>query len=393
MAESKTCCIRCVNIDWLEVYCNEGGVRKDAAYFIDKGYKVVERQYGTPQYSQMFTLWENGFPLIEIRREPYSLRTSGGIFYPGDCHLRLSNRQCYSESPIDFLRKFLVAFSYTYKSISRIDICLDFTRFDNGEEPTEFIKRFMKGEVSKLNQCKVAAHGTDNWAGRVWNSIKWGAPTSPISTKLYNKSLEMKQQHRKFYIEDSWKAAGLDTSHDVWRVEFSVKSHIHGFVRLETGEIIESKLTTYDSRNKCLLAYHMLQSRYFDFRLVQRTRSGLLIRKNRCKKLNLFVVGDGKPYKAIHLTKQHEPTRTDRMLIKRLHSIVADNSYSEKDRLSAQYLIGVLVERMRAQPSEILIMKQEVLQPVMTDRQFQEYISRIERLYRNTSINNSDLPF
>lgn len=365
MAKSETRYIRCINIDWLEIYCNEGGTRKDAAYFRAFGFEVKERQYGTPQYAQMFTIYQNHFPILEVRREPYSLKPQGGIFFPGDCHIRLSNRQCYAPDPIGFLREFIITYRYVYKSITRIDLCLDFNLFDNHEDPVTFIHRFMCGEVSKLNQCKVAAHGTDNWEGRVWNSIKWGSPTSPISTKLYNKTLELKEQKPKFYIEDCWNAAQLDTTRDIWRVEFSIKSHIHGFVRMETGELIESKLTTYDNRTKCLYAFHILQSHYFDFRKVERTRNGLLIRKNRCTPLKLFTIAKNEPFKPIHLTKQHEPTRTDRMLIKRLHDIIDDQTYTDKERLTAQSMLCILVDKMRAKPNDRLIMIHEVITPTL----------------------------
>ena len=51
----------------------------------------------------------------------------------------------------------------------------------------------MAGELAKVNQCKLSAHGKDSFDDRIWNSLSWGAEKSMISTKLYNKTLEMKE--------------------------------------------------------------------------------------------------------------------------------------------------------------------------------------------------------
>lgn len=197
--------------------------------FASQGWEVKERDYGTPQYKEMFTLYDNGYPFIEIRRNPYSLKKMGGIFEPTACHLRLSNFACYAISPIDDLRKFVLAYEYKLKAISRVDICLDFINFDKGDDPQRIIQRYMRNELSKINQCNVAAHGRDQWDGRNWNSLAWGAKKSMISTKIYNKQMELNQTHDKPYIRQQWLDAGLitdikDKETNIWRIEFSIKT-------------------------------------------------------------------------------------------------------------------------------------------------------------------------
>ena len=122
--------MRCINIDWLEVYCFENkAIPRDMEYFKKQGYVVKKRDYGTPQYKEVLTLYEYDKPFVEIRRLPYSLKRLGGIFEDNACHIRLTNRACYQPHVIDVLRKFLIAHEYIYRSISRIDICLDFIKF------------------------------------------------------------------------------------------------------------------------------------------------------------------------------------------------------------------------------------------------------------------------
>lgn len=66
--------IKCINLDWLSVYCLEPkGVVMNAAYFKALGWTVEEREYGTPQYREKFTLMNGKHPFLEIERNPYSL--------------------------------------------------------------------------------------------------------------------------------------------------------------------------------------------------------------------------------------------------------------------------------------------------------------------------------
>ena len=340
---------RCVNIDWLEVYCTEPlDFHCTADYFRKNGFDVTVRAYGTPQYKEVLLLSEHDKPAYEIRRLPYSLREQGGIFPLGACHIRLANRACYQPNCIDSLRWFLMKHGYTYSSISRIDICMDFNNFDNLANPLNIIRKYMRGDISKINQCKVAAHGADAWDGRSWNSLKWGSPNSSVSTKLYNKTLEMKEQKRKFYIEDVWKAAGLlnDEAHPVWRVEFSLKSDIKGLIKIDSGELIENKLTTYDTPERLLHMFSMYAGRYFHFKTIVRTREGNIQRKDRCPDLPLFKISpQDSVVKLFKPTMNKEPDRTDKMLIKRLREISRTETNAAEYRKAAKRLANELTAK------------------------------------------------
>lgn len=311
---------RCINIDWLEVYALEIAPRPPE-WFTNKGYEVRVRAYGSPQYKQMFTIYEDGFPMIEIRRDPYSLRSQGGIFLANACHIRLSNRACYLIKPVRYLYQFMVANGFRYQSISRIDIALDFNEFDNGEDPADFIAQYMRNEISKINQCNVHAHGSDLWAGRVWNSIKWGAPTSCVTTKIYNKSLELAQVKDKFYIRDAWQQAGLDCTRNVWRIEFSINSQGQTLKDRKEGGYIKKSIADYETREQQLFQFDVLMQKYFHFKKIVRMSNGKLQRKDRCPDLPTIAIQfpDSEAYKPVrNPTKQHEPTRTIKMLVKKL---------------------------------------------------------------------------
>ena len=63
---------RCINLDWLEVFCLEPDPHQplDANYYRAQGFFVEERDYGTRIYHEMFTVLIDGQPFIEVRRRP-----------------------------------------------------------------------------------------------------------------------------------------------------------------------------------------------------------------------------------------------------------------------------------------------------------------------------------
>lgn len=337
----------------MEVFCSETN-DCDPEYFESKGYKVKRRAYGTPQYSMMFTILDEADrDVIEIRRCPYSIKDNGGIFNKNDTHLRLSNRTCYAPSPIDWLRRFLIAHGYKFKLITRIDICIDFCTFDNGLYPEDFVMSYMQGDYLKLHQSRlhsygsetpiydIAAHGTDCTSRKIWNSLAWGSKKSSITTKLYNKSLEMRQKKKKHYIINRWEACGLPhDKQDVWRVEFSLHSAIKGYVRVDDGELIPSSLSVYDNEDKLLRCWISCCSRFFVF-----VDKSTATRKSRMKKLELF---DNKDVAArpIELSTKEDPTRTERMLIKYLNNL-RNNSQLTYDEDNAAIVIKQVIQRIR----------------------------------------------
>ena len=300
--------IRCVNIDWLEVYATEAMhlYPCDADFFRNRGWEVRERDYGTRVYEQMFTIYDtHGLPFLEVRRKPYSIKgRDGGFFPPESCHLRFPNYSCYRPNCIDLLREFLARYEYDLRKIYRLDICLDFTKFDKGDDPVKFVHRYMQGRYSKVNQANLSAHGSDQWSGRVWSSLSWGKPKSMVSTKMYNKSLELQQVADKPWIRNAWFEAhliddpismtkrladGSIIKPDVWRVEFSIKSAAQRWFVIERqtgkkGKIgMPHTLDVYDTPAKLLTVFACLAQHYFHFKHYEENQ-----RKDRCKDKVLF---------------------------------------------------------------------------------------------------------
>ena len=299
---------RCVNLDWLEVHCLEPyGDPHDAEYFRRVGLTVIERDYGTRVYKEMFTVNDaQGNPFVEVRRAPYSTGYAG-IHDERECHLRLVNAACYLDNAADLMQQFIDTYHYDFNRITRVDICLDFERFDEGDDPTVFLSRYLRQVYSKINQGNITAHGADRWNGQVWNSVSWGSPTSAIGTKFYNKTMELYDPatgtYRKPHIRYAWLKCGLiDDFHKVlkrkddgwytpqiWRVEFSIRSSVKKWFAIElNGEAkhyqsIRNTLDMYDCRDKLLKLFASLQQHYFHFKHYDREQ-----RKDRCPDKVLF---------------------------------------------------------------------------------------------------------
>lgn len=285
--------MRCVNIDWLEVYCEESNDEYpcNADYFSRKGYVVREREYGTRVYEEMFYILDgNGNDMIEVRRNPKSGDSSFVGLSPQSTHIRLCNWVCYQSNCVQLLRDFLVRHNYIFHRIYRIDVCYDFEKFDSGDKPERVARRIVEKTYLKMNQTKIHAIGDDNWGGYAWETLSWGSLTSMVSTKLYNKTKELAATgNKKPYILTQWMMAGLidnpvtqvkygkDGSQykpDIWRVEFSIKSKADSWLILEdiSGKRVKKKavphsLSLFDSQDKLWQRFQDLAYHYFRFKV------------------------------------------------------------------------------------------------------------------------------
>ena len=279
---------RCINIDWLECYCLEDLQQPlSIENLLHAGWDVEQRDYGTRIYNEMWKLKDHfGNDVLEVRRSPKSVGSTNSIMPINACHIRLSNRACYASNAIDIMRGFIAANMLTFVKIYRIDLCLDFERFDSGDDPRKFLLRYLKNKYAKINQSEGNGHFKDNWSYKEWNSLSWGKKKSPIRTKIYLKTKEIAEVHDKPYIWQAWMQAGLidnPLSHekvgkdgvcyqpDIWRLEFSVMSDVKNWVRIEVnGEekhyhSIRNTLEMYDSPGKMLSMFASLQQHYFRF--------------------------------------------------------------------------------------------------------------------------------
>ena len=331
---------RCVNIDWLEVYALED--RKyypmNADFFRGCGYMVHERDYGTRIYAEMFTIEDGqGNNWIEVRRNPMSGASEFTGLQVESCHLRLVNRACYTNNPVRDLAEFMVKHNYIFQRIFRIDIAYDFRLFDSGDRPDKFLKRYCEKKYSKVNQCKVRLIGDDGWSAFDWESVSWGAPSSMVGTKMYNKTKELAATgNQKHWIVQAWFESGLIDDPlnlpEVWRIEFSIHSNARNWVIIEDNSgkhekkrAIPHNMELYDGRDRLWQRFQDLAFHYFHFKRVERvaqvnsdgTRD--LKRKDLCLDKQLFKWDkDHEFYKLDNVARECKPNHEDDVLRRHL---------------------------------------------------------------------------
>lgn len=403
-----------MNLDWLEVYCLESRDRFpcNADYFRDRGYFVKERPYGTRQYNQMFTLDdEHGEPWIEIRRDPASGDSSFSGLVPESTHIRLVNRACYFDDAIERLRSFLLQHDYIFKRIYRIDICLDFEKFDYGDKPEAFLRRYLQQKYRKINQCRVANYGEDNWTDFAWESVSWGSRKSMVSTKMYNKTKELSSaSHDKPYITYCWFQNGLISDPvsltkldkdgkpykpDIWRVEFSLKSTADSWIVIEdqSGKKVKKtavphRLSMFDTKEKLWNRFEELAFHYFHFKYYEDGQ-----RKDRCKDKPLFDFNRDRTFHQISaLPSASKPDRNDRILLNRL-SMYRDSHMDMKVRQACDVILEALrgSEILRISPSrdplEVEALRRAIAYRMKwQDRTVIEVVEEVKQLLFNDEI-------
>lgn len=414
---------RCINLDWLEVYAIESniGYPHNAEFFRKAGWTVQERDYGTPTYKEMFTLYsfKENEPLIEVRRNPKSSWTSvpKGFLDPYCCHIRLVNRSCYLEDAAGIMQQFLERYMFAVSRISRLDLCLDFERFDTGDYPSKFLQRYMEGKFSKLNQGRVSVNGTDWWSGRVWNSVRWGADKSMVTTKLYNKTMELQEVRDKPYIRQAWFQSGLIddwydmTKHDkdgqvytpeIWRLEFSIKSSVKNWFVVEESypgktkyRSIRHTLDQYHTRAQILDVFWSLAFHYFHFKHYEPDK-----RKDRCRDKVLFRHEEPAVFYKLAAVSSSEPLRhIDKQLLKLLLRY-RDTVIDIQEYIACNLLIEKMELRVRMQdkaepmPPEVLTLLRQLISMRVKDksRPLEEDAERLRQLIESTEDAFMEMP-
>lgn len=353
--------IRCVNIDWLEVHALEPIEQPHGAeFFRSVGLEVQEREYGTRIYHEMFTILnEHAEPIIEVRRNPKSQGVYG-IHSPNECHIRLRNSQCYRDDAVALMSQFLATYNYTFNRISRIDIALDFEKFDYGDIPEKFCQRYMKGVYSKIHQADIRAFGKDRWDGRTWNSLSWGKAVSQVTTKFYNKTLELTEAYDKPYIRYAWYRAGLiddpikctkftgtdkEYKPTIWRVEFSIKSSVKGWWDMypdgdkKGHRSFRNTLDVYDSREKLWRVFSSLQEHYFHFRKYEKDKP-----KYRCARKLLWKTDS--PDTFVHIDRVPSADNSHESALRKLAAKVRQYGESkfERDKKALAFQLAAVID-------------------------------------------------
>lgn len=313
-----------INVDWLQVFCHDrnSGMLNEI-YYERSAYEFHLLPHGSRHFKELWEVYnEDGDKYAIIQRTPHSsiISSDGSI-------IQLCNRELYKPHYAAEFLLFLSAHKFTYKSISRLDVCFDSNVLRNRLRHSNLIKGLMQGTILKNNQSKVqwnfssiANVGTP----MVCNSCAFGSKSSGVSTKMYNKTLEMAEVKNKPYISENWVYNGLDITQDVWRIEISIKSDASTTIRTESGEIFRITADSLKMQQTIEDIFFSYAKKYFSFKSNNGT-------KNKTRMPDYLIFPDERivTLHPVRITECKDSGRSDRIFLKKLLSL--QNEFAKAD--------------------------------------------------------------
>lgn len=291
-----------INIDWLQLH-TRGKINRI------NGYTFKKLEYGTSVFDVVEDLYLGSEYIASVCSSPKS-----HILHPNTVIIKFINRQLYSPTLFSQVDNVLQSLNLEYKGITRLDIAGDVNKFKNGLHPESLINKFMTMNLRKIGYSKGVAH-FEQGSRMKYETLKFGSGSSPISCYLYNKTKELNDKKMKPYIVDSWKASGLNTKEDIWRLEFSIKGNNLFLKELSTGENI--RVDIYNIRNPEFLRslFYSLQYSYFRFKI-----PGTDSNPSRWKDLEIlpnYIYFTER----VFITECQDSTRADKIFLKKLDKL------------------------------------------------------------------------
>lgn len=288
-----------LSVDWLCI--NFLGSPIDSQRF-----KFKKLDYQCRQFRELYTVYDGYREYGTLAAVPTLSALRCDLM-----QLKFDNKLLYTMNIGELVDEFIVFQGWEFYSISRLDICLDFNQFKTGLSPRSLIDRFMSGKLYPVSKCDYTVSGRfANGCNHEY--LRIGSRKSDIVARLYNKTAEMNSVRFKHYISDSWKATGVDTSRDVWRLEFQLSGKSKEFLDVLTGVVYRvNKDLLYDYKSmKSLFA--LLCYKYFRFKIPSGDSN-----KSRWKDFELFDFETVKARKLVKTTAI-DSTRSLRIFSARL---------------------------------------------------------------------------
>lgn len=305
-----------VSCDWLSISCQLTRNSDFTHEHLQSGYYVKEKGHGTKQWQHVADVLEaDETPIGTIAWLPRrsSISQLAAVF-------KVENSVLYEQNFWDRVCAALLALGLRFVGISRMDIACDFNEFFNGLQAQTLIDGYISGKYVKVGLAKAyafidagyhASHsdkglaihdrvpnfpGTDQlkrdekWVSErnadiadsglpllqlqqarpiraprpaQVQSLTFGKAGNPVQVILYNKTKELQEVAMKRYIVENWRAARLDLSKPIWRVEIRLRSEACKLQNLCNGEIQALSLVDIVSQQQIEAIFTAYAEKYF----------------------------------------------------------------------------------------------------------------------------------
>lgn len=322
------------NIDWLQINCR---CKSKPKY--PKGLKVDPVPYGTRHFSEIVELKnKKGRVLYTVASKPHTASV-----LPKDMYLiKLDNSLLYNGCVYDTVTEFLSNSNLEFKSITRLDVCLDFHVFTNYWTIQNFIDNFAKGLIIK-NQQGTGKLVFSNKQGIVWESLYFGRATSPRMLTIYNKSKEQRDVKMKYHILKAWRTCDdYISTQDVSRLEFRINEPgKQNIVDIDTGDVLQiNSLEILKSENFIKLLKTLLST---DFKFYSKHDKAKNV--SRKKIINFFPLSfSNSDLKLVYNKNGTDRTKSDKVYLKALMNHT--NEYRERKNEDEAFRSAMLEDEL-----------------------------------------------
>lgn len=312
-----------ISLDWLSLRCQktlffQGDGTNPSGYTLRD-----ELKHGSRNWRQIREVYDpDGVMIGSLTFDPVSRNID-----PDMVVFKAENSLLYEADAVDRICAAVLGLGLEYKAIARLDVACDFNEFFNGLQAQRFFDHLWRGEYIKVGLAKEAFAVLDfgysaninprdgelvvtnrrpeylnsdavNNAHRAYleernkdiagsglqplsdepiqqlhstrgrsriNALTWGKTGRAIQVQMYNKTKELREVKMKKWIVDTWQAAGLDISRDVWRVEMRIQLHGKQIINCATGEPFALSLVDLLTQEQVSEIFRAYADKYFKF--------------------------------------------------------------------------------------------------------------------------------
>lgn len=337
-----------------------GGVlESDAVKFT-----IVEGREANPFFRRSLTLQYEREDAVHLFYEPKSSVVSASC-----AQAKVANRLLYCTYWYDILQHAIRAAGWVSVGITRLDVAIDLHRFLEGREPSWFIRDYLSRPTSsrpsfiRKSSNKFRAFGEKGVAGARYETMSWGTRESAVQVNLYNKSAELKV-HDKPWIREYWAIYGLKPDeHDVWRIEFSMKSEALAIVGADGSfsEVCNGQLVSFGQLNELAAA---LVDKFFTFFYLSRDDVAKRRRVRDLKQVQLLDMSVAPEFKFVGLSHRQSTGRYEQQIIGKLQAICERIELTADEKRGLDAAIGRILDvvAMKRERTQLTLSAEEVLE-------------------------------
>ena len=288
-----------VGIDWLSISY------KMNVEYIDK-FKLIPTERQTSIFKNHAFLEYKNVKYAEITYFPRMKHIDPNLMI-----LRILNEHLYNSDFVGFIKIFESQKGCIFNNYNRVDFFTDFTKLNHELSVNKFFSLYNKEKICKKGKGYVNIISPASDVNAI-ETLRFGRKSSKLSFILYNKRKELEAKENKLYIQDIWKQCGINSTQDVYRLEFNLMRKNLQFLVPEIYEPVDFDIYRLNDKKYVAGVLAGLVNRYFSFLEVNKKVSREYYKNFNCIDTNEYEV------KSYFSRDDRKTNRADRIFLKKL---------------------------------------------------------------------------